>query len=127
MMGKTSVATASASASAPRFALTAMPALLSSGLLVLGGCANPGTVHSTAVLLGATADASSTTAWPADRWWQPCGDSTLDRLVDQQAYTVTVTDVFWLSAVPFVALTGVVWLTTPKPSNNTAEDAGGAH
>ena len=76
-------ASVSANAGAPDFAVTTLAALLSSALLVLGGCANPGAVHSTAVLLGATADASSTTPWPADRWWQAYGDSTLDRLVDQ--------------------------------------------
>ena len=84
-MGKTSAAGTdnSANAGAPLFAVTTLAALLSSALLVLGGCASPGAVHSTAVLLGATADAASTTAWPADRWWQAYGDSTLDRLVDQ--------------------------------------------
>ena len=53
--------------------------------------------------------------------------ATLSRLLDQQAYTMAVTDVFWLSSVPFVALIGVVWLTQPKPSSSAEVDAGGWH
>ncbi len=53
--------------------------------------------------------------------------ATINRLLDQQAYTMAVTDVFYLSAVLFVALIGIVWLTKPKPSAGAAPDAGGAH
>jgi DHA2 family multidrug resistance protein len=52
----------------------------------------------------------------------------INRLLDQQAYTMAVTDVFWLSSVLFIALVGVVWLTRPKQSGGAAAaDAGGAH
>lgn len=70
-------------ARAPLAAATTMAAVLSSAVLLLGGCANPGAVHSTAVMLSAPASASSATPWPAERWWQAYGDATLDRLVDQ--------------------------------------------
>jgi len=54
-------------------------------------------------------------------------NATINRLVDQQAYTMAVTDVFFLSAVLFVALIGLVWLTQPKMAPVGAADAGGAH
>jgi DHA2 family multidrug resistance protein len=53
--------------------------------------------------------------------------ATINRLLDQQAYTMAVTDVFYLSSVLFIALIGVVWLTKPKPSGGMVADAGGAH
>ncbi len=40
--------------------------------------------------------------------------ATLNRLLDQQAYTMAVTDVFYLSAALFIALIGLVWLTQPR-------------
>jgi DHA2 family multidrug resistance protein len=53
--------------------------------------------------------------------------ATLNRLVDQQAYTMAVTDVFYLSAVLFLGLIALVWLTKPKMAGGAAPDAGGAH
>jgi DHA2 family multidrug resistance protein len=53
--------------------------------------------------------------------------ATLNRLLDQQAYTMAVTDVFYLSAALFVALIALVWLTQPKRTPGAAPDAGGAH
>ena len=50
----------------------------------------------------------------------------LNRLIDQQAFTMAVTDVFYLSAGLFVLLIGLVWLTRPARSGG-AMDAGGAH
>jgi len=47
------------------------------------------------------------------------------RLIDQQAYTMAVTDLFFLSSVLFLLLIGLVWLTKPRPG--AAVDAGGAH
>ena len=38
----------------------------------------------------------------------------LSRLLNQQAYTMAVTDVVRLSSLLFVALIGLVWLTEPK-------------
>ena len=55
--------------------------------------------------------------------------ATLNRLLDQQAFTLAVDDVFWLSSVLFVALIGLVWLArppAPAPAS-TRVDAGGAH
>ena len=51
--------------------------------------------------------------------------ATINRLLDQQAYTMAVTDVFYLSAALFVALIGVVWLTRPRLVS--AASGGGAH
>ncbi|MFY9511371.1 MAG: DHA2 family efflux MFS transporter permease subunit, partial [Rubrivivax sp.] len=55
--------------------------------------------------------------------------ATLNRLIDQQAYTMAVTDLFWLSALLFLALIAVVWLAKPLRSGAgaAAADAGGAH
>lgn len=39
----------------------------------------------------------------------------LARLVDQQAYTLAVTDLFLLSSVLFIALLALVWATRPAP------------
>ncbi len=52
--------------------------------------------------------------------------ATLNRLLDQQAYTTAVTDVFWLSAMLFVALIALVWQTRPRRAAAPV-DAGGAH
>ena len=51
--------------------------------------------------------------------------ATVNRLVDQQAYTMAVTDIFLASAILFVLLLGFVWLT--KPARGGAAEAGGAH
>ena len=50
----------------------------------------------------------------------------LNRLVDQQAYTMAATDVFYLSALLFLGLIALVWLAQPR-SGGAAVDAGGAH
>ncbi|CAN7416698.1 DHA2 family efflux MFS transporter permease subunit [Rhizobacter sp. LjRoot28] len=50
----------------------------------------------------------------------------LNRLVDQQAYTMAATDIFYVSAVLFLLLIGMVWTTRPRAGGGTA-DAGGAH
>jgi MFS transporter, DHA2 family, multidrug resistance protein len=52
--------------------------------------------------------------------------ASVDRLVNQQAYTMAVTDIFYLSSVLFFLLLGLVWLARP-PSNATTAGAGGAH
>ena len=49
----------------------------------------------------------------------------INRLVDQQAYTMAVTDIFYLSSVLFFLLVGIVWLS--RPQVGAAVDAGGAH
>jgi DHA2 family multidrug resistance protein len=58
------------------------------------------------------------------------GDSSamalINRLTDQQAYTVAATDLFYLSAILFLAMIVLVWVTQPKRAP-VAADAGGAH
>ena len=52
--------------------------------------------------------------------------STVDRMINQQAYTLAVTDVFYLSAVLFFALVALVWVSKPTLGAG-AGDVGGAH
>jgi DHA2 family multidrug resistance protein len=57
------------------------------------------------------------------------GDQALamvNRLIDQQAYTLAATDLFYLSSVLFLLLIGLVWMTRPKKGAHMG-DAGGAH
>jgi DHA2 family multidrug resistance protein len=51
----------------------------------------------------------------------------INRLADQQAFTMAATDLFWLSAVLFLVLVPVVWLSRPQASAGGAEAAAGAH
>jgi len=53
--------------------------------------------------------------------------ATINRLIDQQAFTMAVTDVFYLSAVLFLSLIAVVWLARPRRAGGAVADAGGAH
>jgi MFS transporter, DHA2 family, multidrug resistance protein len=53
--------------------------------------------------------------------------ASINRTIDQQAYTMAVTDVFYLSSVLFFVLIALVWLTRPKRSGAAPTDAGGAH
>jgi MFS transporter, DHA2 family, multidrug resistance protein len=52
--------------------------------------------------------------------------ATVDRLINQQAFTMAATDIFWMSSILFVLLIGMVWLTKPQ-LNAAGADAGGAH
>jgi DHA2 family multidrug resistance protein len=49
----------------------------------------------------------------------------VNRMIDQQAYTLAVTDVFYMSAVLFVALIVLIWFA--RPQRGAAVDVGGAH
>jgi DHA2 family multidrug resistance protein len=49
----------------------------------------------------------------------------VNRMIDQQAYTMAVTDIFYLSALMFFLLIVVVWLAQPKPGAGAG--GGGAH
>ena len=49
----------------------------------------------------------------------------VNRMLDQQAYTMAVTDVFFMSSMLFFVLIAVVWLARPK--RGAAVDGGGAH
>jgi MFS transporter, DHA2 family, multidrug resistance protein len=51
--------------------------------------------------------------------------ATVNRLVDVQAYTLAVDDMFLLSGILFLVLLVLVWLA--KPARNVAVDAAGAH
>ena len=52
----------------------------------------------------------------------------VNRLVDQQAYMLGANDVFYASALMFLMLIPVVWLSRPKRTNAASSDvAGGAH
>jgi DHA2 family multidrug resistance protein len=50
----------------------------------------------------------------------------INRLVDQQAFTLAANDLFWLSALLFVALVGLLWTSGRAPGPAAAAD-GGAH
>ncbi len=49
----------------------------------------------------------------------------VNRLIDVQAYTMAVDDMFFISGLLFVVLLVLVWLT--RPAKNVAVDAGAAH
>lgn len=51
--------------------------------------------------------------------------TTIDRMINQQAFTLAVTDLFYLSAALFFLLVAVIWFS--KPVHGAAVDAGGAH
>jgi DHA2 family multidrug resistance protein len=52
----------------------------------------------------------------------------IERQIQQQAYTMAVTDLFLFSSVMFLALISLVWLTRPAAKAAAAPaDAGGAH
>ena len=52
--------------------------------------------------------------------------ASINRMLDQQAYTMAVTDLFYLSSMVFFLLIGVVWLARPKQGAGGGA-AGGAH
>ncbi len=49
----------------------------------------------------------------------------LNRMIDQQAFTMAAADVFWMSSWLFIALIALVWFS--RPASATAGVAGGAH
>jgi DHA2 family multidrug resistance protein len=51
----------------------------------------------------------------------------INRLADQQAFTMAATDLFWLSAMLFLALIPLVWLSHPQRTAGAADAAAGAH
>ena len=51
--------------------------------------------------------------------------ATINRMIDQQAYTLAVNDLFFLSGVLFVVLLVFIWAA--EPVKNVAVDAAGAH
>jgi DHA2 family multidrug resistance protein len=54
-------------------------------------------------------------------------DMVINRSIDAEAHLLAVNDVFWVSAVLFLALISVIWLATPAKGNLPPDAAGGAH
>ena len=50
----------------------------------------------------------------------------MNRMIDQQAFTMAATDLFWLSSMLFVALVALVWFSAPAKAAAGALE-GGAH
>ena len=53
--------------------------------------------------------------------------ATIERLLNQQAFTMAVTDVFLLSSALFVLLVALVWFAQRPAAAGAPADAGGAH
>jgi len=51
----------------------------------------------------------------------------VNRMVDQQAFMLAANDIFWISAVLFLLLIPLVWLTHPQRAAAGGEAAAGAH
>ena len=51
----------------------------------------------------------------------------VNRMIDQQAFTMAATDLFWLSSVLFVALVVLVWMSAPRRASQPAALDAGAH
>jgi len=49
----------------------------------------------------------------------------VNRMIDQQAYTLAANDVFLAGAATFVLLAALIWLA--RPARGGRADAGGAH
>ncbi len=84
----------------------------------LAEAVNPGSPAAQAALSGLTAGGLT----PAQALAQ------INRMVDQQAFTLAANDIFYLSAVLFLVLIPLVWLSHPFPSHaGGGEAAAGAH
>jgi DHA2 family multidrug resistance protein len=51
----------------------------------------------------------------------------INQMVTQQAFMLAANDIFWLSAMLFIALVPLVWLTHPQRGGGGSEAAAGAH
>jgi DHA2 family multidrug resistance protein len=51
----------------------------------------------------------------------------VNRLVDQQAFMLAANDIFWISAILFLVLIPLVWLTHPQRGTGGGDAAAGAH
>jgi DHA2 family multidrug resistance protein len=51
----------------------------------------------------------------------------VNRLVTQQAFTLSATEIFWLSAVIFIVLIPLIWLTRPDHHTAGVKASAGAH
>jgi len=53
--------------------------------------------------------------------------ASVNRMIDQQAFTLAVNDVFWMSSMLFFVLIALVWMARPQPSAGGGGGGGGAH
>jgi MFS transporter, DHA2 family, multidrug resistance protein len=51
----------------------------------------------------------------------------LNRIIDQQAFMLSANDIFYVSAIVFILLIGVVWLARPVKATQASAAASGAH
>jgi DHA2 family multidrug resistance protein len=51
----------------------------------------------------------------------------INRVIDQQAFMLSANDIFYVSALLFLLLIGVVWLARPAKAGGVADTAAGAH
>ncbi|MDB5900571.1 MAG: emrB, partial [Ramlibacter sp.] len=51
----------------------------------------------------------------------------INQMVTQQAFMLAANDIFWLSAMLFLVLIPLVWLTHPQRGGGAGEAAAGAH
>ncbi len=53
----------------------------------------------------------------------------LDRLVNQQAYTLSALDIFYASGILFLVMIGLIWICRPASHKRTAgpDASAGAH
>ena len=58
---------------------------------------------------------------------QPQSYEMINRVIDQQAFMLSANDIFFVSALLFFLLIGVVWLARPVKAGAAPADAGGAH
>jgi DHA2 family multidrug resistance protein len=53
--------------------------------------------------------------------------SLINGMIDQQAFTISATDIFYASAIIFLVLIALVWMARPKKMGGGADTAAAAH
>jgi len=53
--------------------------------------------------------------------------ASIDRMINAQAYVMAADDIFYASAVIFLILLPMLWMTSPRKSAAAAAGAAGAH
>ena len=51
----------------------------------------------------------------------------IDNLINQQAFTLAADQLFWISALLFLALIGLIWLARPAKATPPSAEAAAAH
>jgi len=51
----------------------------------------------------------------------------INNMINEQAFTMSATDVFYASAILFLLLIALIWVARPTSSNTSAEASAGAH